>query len=147
MYGGLFDVPKEFLVGHLATLDRCIRKQLGNFVWSDQVVELFALANKIQPTLRRNFREPRGSILPPYTWKHAGHLLNLDIVNACKTIPSLHRFVLSTSFTYQETKEIDNLYLDFLHDQGRAGKYHINPEVYARIALRCIAYICEEPHE
>lgn len=74
----------------------------------------------------------------PKTWRHASLLLGLDNVN--KKITSMGPLAV-----YKSThREMEELYLNFLHDPERAGKYHINPEVYARVALQCIMYICGE---
>lgn len=113
-------------------------------MWPDHVAELHALADKIQLAPRLLFNYDRSI---PVIWKHTGLLLGLDIVDAYETVPGMRDFIACASFTYDNTVEMEELYLDFLRDRERAGQYHINPELYAHIALKCIQYICGGSHK
>lgn len=99
-----------------------------------------ALAEMLElASLKNNSGPPGYAKTIPFPWKHACLLLNL---NACDIVPHTHDFIICTSSpTYRDENGLEDLYLDFLHDQKRAGTYHINSEVYARVALRCIEYM------
>lgn len=150
---GLYNVPRDSLDHFLASLDDHLRGELLTFIWPDRVAELLVLADKIQPTLRLDSENGDGvrndyrNAYVPDTWKHACRIFDLDIVKANKTYRHMRNFIFCTSFTYKGSLGIEKLYLDFFHDQKRAGKYHISQEGYARIALQCIKYVCGEPHE
>lgn len=112
------------------------------------MVELHVLANKIQPIFHQQPVAGVSLIASiQTTWKCVGRLLDFDVVDAYRTDQSTLRFILSNSFTIEVSVAVEELYLNFLHDPKRAGKYHINQDVYARIVLQCIKYICGEPHE
>lgn len=96
-----------------------------------------ALAEMLElASLKNNSGPPGYTETIPFPWKHACLLLNL---NTSDIVPRAHDFILGTSSpTHREKNGLEDLYLDFFHDQKRAGTYHINSEIYARVALQCI---------
>ncbi|KAF9464073.1 hypothetical protein BDZ94DRAFT_1191910 [Collybia nuda] len=139
---GLFDVPISLVNRHLRTLDHHMKEQINAFRWPDRLPELFALAYELRP--HRNLAGLFGTL---DVWEFTGHILGLDIRHAYGAAPDTCEFLLAASFATLRTESAEQLYLDFLYDRERAGRYHINQTIYAQVALRCIIYICEEPHE
>lgn len=127
-----FDIQKTLLDLYLATLYQYL------FVnHTDRLPDIIiALADEISPRIYHI-----QDTIP--TWKHAGRLLGLDVpvfrtyYEACTNINNI-------PFTSSKSKAAENYRRDSLRYLKRAGKYYVNQDIYAHIALQCIKYICQE---